>query len=78
MDLILLPPLLSLLGVLAEPLASALALVIACTTLAAGFAHYAAVLAGKSKARIERMTGFGFFFGICVGAFAVLVALLSD
>ena len=75
MGLIPLSPLVSLLGVLAEPLAGALAMMVGCTTLAGGLGHYSGVLMGKSKTEIERMTGIGFFVGLTVSFLIVLVML---
>ena len=60
-------PVASILGLLAEPLASALAVLVGCTTLIGGAAHYGSVLAGKRKRDVERMTGAGFFIGMVFG-----------
>jgi hypothetical protein len=75
MELITLSPL-SLLGVLAEPLAGALAVVVGCTTLAGGVGHYVGVLMGKSKTEIERMTAAGFFIGLTVSFLSVLAVVI--
>jgi hypothetical protein len=75
MELIPLSPLVSLLAVLAEPLAGALAIIVGCTTLGGGLAHYGAVLMGKSKLAVERTTAFGFFIGAAIGVAATLLAL---
>ncbi len=61
MELIPLSPLVSLFSVLAEPLAGALAVIVGCTTLLGGVGHYSGVLLQKPKARVEAMTGAGFF-----------------
>lgn len=76
MELIPLSPLVSLLTALAEPLAGAVAMVVGGTTLGGGVGHYGGVLAGKSKANVERMTAVGFFVGLTVSSLIVLVALL--
>lgn len=52
---------------LTEPLAGALAVLVGCTTLMGGAAHYGSVLAGKRKQDVERMTGAGFFIGMVFG-----------
>ena len=57
----------SIFGLLAEPIASALAVLVGCTTLMGGAAHYGSVLAGKRKRDVEVMTGVGFFIGMVFG-----------
>jgi hypothetical protein len=54
-------PLVPLLAVFAEPLASALAIIVGCTTILGGVGHYGGVLMGKPKTQVEYMTGAGFF-----------------
>ena len=76
MALIPISPLVSLFG-LAEPLAGALAVMVGCTTLGGGLAHYGAVLMGKPKFAVERTTAFGFFIGAAIGAVATLLSLLQ-
>jgi hypothetical protein len=60
-------------GVFTEALSGAAALLIASTGLIGGAARYGAVLAGRSEREIERATAFGFFFGLGVGVFALVV-----
>jgi hypothetical protein len=76
MDLIPLSPLVSLLGALAEPLAGALAVVVAGSTLAGGVGHYSGLLMGKPKADVDLMTAIGFFGGLTVSLLIVLVVLV--
>jgi hypothetical protein len=40
-------------------------------------AHYAAILAGRTKTEIERATAFGFFFGIGLGSLVLLTDSLT-
>lgn len=76
MELIPLSPLVFLLAAMAEPLAGALGIVVACTTLGGGIAHYGAILTRKSKADVERITGLGFFIGVVTGVAVAIFAVL--
>jgi hypothetical protein len=75
MEPIPLAPLVSLLAALAEPLASALAVVVGCTTILGGVGHYGGVLMGKSKTQVEYMTGAGFFGGLTISILIVWLSL---
>jgi hypothetical protein len=74
MELTPLAPLVSLLAAFAEPLASALAVVVGCTTILGGVGHYGGVLMGKPKTQVEYMTGAGFFAGLTVSILVVWLA----
>jgi len=67
------PPVPSILGLLAEPIASALAVLVGCTTLIGGAAHYGSVLARRRKRDVDLMTGVGFFIGMVFGIGALLI-----
>jgi hypothetical protein len=67
------PPVVSsILDLLTDPIASALAVLVGCTTLIGGAAHYGSILAGKSKRDVEFMTGVGFFIGMVCGTGSLL------
>ena len=61
-------------GIFTNELSSAIAALLGFTGLFGGAAHYAAILAGRTKAQIERATAFGFFSGFGLGT----VILLAD
>jgi hypothetical protein len=77
MNLIPLAPLTSLLAGLAEPLASALAIVAGCTTILGGVGHYGGVLMRKPRNQVEYMTGAGFFAGLTVSVLIVLAMFIK-
>jgi hypothetical protein len=47
-------------GIFTDELSGAVAALIGFTGLFGGAAHYAAILAGRTKAEVERATAFGF------------------
>jgi hypothetical protein len=67
----------SLLGLLAEPLAGAVAVLVGFTTLFGGAAHYGAVLAHQPEQTVEYLTGLGFFTGIIIGITVLVFAILQ-
>lgn len=60
-------------GIFTDELSGAIAALLGFTGLFGGAAHYAAILAGRGKAEVERATAFGFFVGFGLGIL-VLVA----
>lgn len=64
-------------GIFTEALSSAAAALIGSTGLLGGAAHYAAVLAGRSKGEVERATAIGFFLGFGFGAFILTIDVLA-
>ena len=60
-----------------DAISGAAASLIGFTGLFGGAAHYAAVLAGRTKSEIERATGVGFFLGFGLGALVLLVDALT-
>lgn len=61
-------------GIFTNELSGAVAALVGFTGLFGGAAHYAAILAGRTKGEIERATAFGFFLGFGLG----ILALLTD
>jgi hypothetical protein len=64
-------------GIFTNELSGAVAALVGFTGLFGGAAHYAAILAGRNKAEIERATAFGFFFGFGLGALVLVVDSLT-
>jgi len=60
-------------GIFTNELSGAVAALVGFTGLFGGAAHYGAVLAGRSKAEIERATAFGFFFGAGLGILVLVI-----
>jgi hypothetical protein len=60
-------------GVFTDALPGATASLIGFTGLFGGAAHYGAILAGRTKAEVERATAVGFFFGFGLGAFVFAI-----
>jgi hypothetical protein len=60
-------------GIFTDALSGAIAVLIGVTSLFGGAAHYAAVLAGRTKREIERATAYGFFFGFGLGAIVLAI-----
>jgi hypothetical protein len=69
-------PMAFLSGLLAEPLASAVGILVGFTTLMGGAAHYGSILTGQSKHTVEYYTGMGFFSGMIIGTVVAFFALL--
>jgi hypothetical protein len=61
-------------GIFTDALSGAIAALVGFTGLFGGGAHYAAILAGRSKSEIERATATGFFFGFGLG----IIVLVTD
>jgi hypothetical protein len=61
-------------GIFTDELSGAVAALIGFTGLFGGAAHYAAILAGRAKAEVERATAFGFFWGFGLG----ILVLVTD
>lgn len=57
-------------------LSGTVAVLIGFTGLFGGAAHYAAVLAKRTKLEIEQATAIGFFFGFGLGALLLAIAAL--
>lgn len=57
-----------------DELTGAAAALVAFTGLFGGSAHYGSILMGRSKPKVERATGLGFFTGFVLG----IVLLLLD
>jgi hypothetical protein len=64
-------------GIFTNELSGAVAALLGFTGLFGGSAHYAAILAGRTKAEIERATAVGFFFGAALGALVLLTDSLT-
>ncbi len=64
-------------GIFTNELSGAIAALVGFTGLFGGAAHYAAILAGRTQAEIERATAIGFFFGVALGALILLVDSLT-
>lgn len=64
-------------GIFTDALSGAVAALVAFTGLSGGAAHYAAVLAGRTKPAVERATAVGFFFGFALGILALVVDSLA-
>jgi len=64
-------------GIFTDALAGAVAALIGFTGLFGGAAHYAAVLAGRSRREVERVTAIGFFLGFALGVVALLIDALA-
>jgi hypothetical protein len=64
-------------GIFTNELSGAVAALLGFTGLFGGAAHYAAILAGRTKAEVERATGVGFFFGAALGALVLLTDSLT-
>lgn len=54
-------------------LTGAAAVLVACTGLFGGSAHYGSILLGRSRLKIERATALGFFTGFGLGALLLLL-----
>lgn len=61
-------------GIFTDELSGAVAALIGFTGLFGGATHYAAILAGRAKAEVERATAFGFFLGFGLG----ILVLVTD
>lgn len=59
-------------GVFTDELSGAVAVVLGCTGILGGAAHYGATLAGRSRQKVEFITALGFF-----GAFALAIDALT-
>jgi hypothetical protein len=70
-------PKMPLAGLLIDVLSGAVAVLLGCTSLLGGAAHYGAVLANRSEREIERATGFGFFLGAVIGTIALALDVLG-
>ena len=64
-------------GIFTNALSDAVAVLVGCTGLFGGAAHYVAVLAGRSEREVERATGFGFFFGFGLGTLVLAIDALT-
>jgi len=64
-------------GIFSSELSGAIAALVGFTGLFGGAAHYAAILAGRSKVETERATALGFFLGFGLGALALVVDSLT-
>ncbi len=64
-------------GIFTNEVSGAVAALIGFTGLFGGAAHYAAILADRAKADIERGTAFGFFIGFGLGILVLLVDSLT-
>jgi hypothetical protein len=64
-------------GIFTQTLSGAVTALIGFTGFFGGAAHYAAILAGRSKRDVERATGFGFFFGCALGALVLAIDALT-
>lgn len=60
-------------GIFTNALSGAVAALVGFTGLFGGAAHYSAILAGRTKAEIERATAFGFFVGFGLGVLVLLI-----
>lgn len=64
-------------GIFTAELSGAVAVLLGCTGLFGGAAHYAAVLVGRKEREIERTTAYGFFVGFGLGALVLLIDALT-
>jgi len=64
-------------GIFTDTLSGAVAVLIGFTGLFGGAAHYAAVLAGRTKPEIEHATAIGFFFGFGLGTLVLVIDALA-
>jgi hypothetical protein len=64
-------------GIFTDELSGAVAVVLGCTGILGGAAHYGATLAGRSRQKVEFITALGFFGGILFGAFALAIDALT-
>ncbi len=64
-------------GIFTDAFSSAVAAMVGITGLFGGGAHYAAVLARRTKPEIDRATAIGFFFGSALGLVVLLIDALA-
>jgi hypothetical protein len=64
-------------GIFTNALSGATAILLGCTGLFGGAAHYASVLADRKGREIERATAYGFFIGFGLGALVLLLDALT-
>lgn len=64
-------------GIFTDALSGAVAALIGFTALFGGAAHYAAILAGRTKPEIEHATAIGFFFGFGLGTLVLVIDALA-
>ena len=64
-------------GIFTGATSDAFALVLGCTGLLGGAARYAAVLANRDDRAVDRATASGFFFGMVIGVFMLVIDLAT-
>lgn len=64
-------------GIFTDALAGAGATLLGFTGLFGGAAHYGAILSGRTKPAIERVTAVGFFFGFGLGVLVLAIDALA-
>jgi hypothetical protein len=65
-------------GLLGEPLAGGIAILVGLTTLFGGAAHYGAVLVRQPKRTVEYATGLGFFTGMVIGIALLIFTIFIE